>query len=332
MSRLDGADAERSARYGQSQNGVVATSLRSTLQRSSHVVDPPARWANRRSVPRGSSPMRMQPGAPLRMYARNDRSLGRASARRFSALASLAPNSPRRRVPCSVALRFAPDRFPTIREPTGGPMCVRWVEPISFPEPSTLSLFRTDRLVHNNFLATSEPTMDQLSISLPLALSVQLAEFPRSSTADDFLMASLATADGVASSLCSGDAEWGVRIAISANPARSVPTATPRHVTRTAAHDGCARPPQPPALPAAASRIRRPRLRSVSDSQVARALIPSQSSSPRYENRTLTTYHLYIIQLHTQNNLYRTPLCCFCSRKRKRRFSLFFRSYHLFSI
>ncbi|KYM99385.1 hypothetical protein ALC62_09887 [Cyphomyrmex costatus] len=59
MSKPDGVDAERNAQY-QSQNGVVATSLRSTLQRSSYVVDPPARQANRRSVPRRSSPMRMR--------------------------------------------------------------------------------------------------------------------------------------------------------------------------------------------------------------------------------------------------------------------------------
>lgn len=95
MSRLDSGDAERSARYQSPQNGVVATSLRSTLQHSLYVVDPPARWANRRSVPRGSSPMRMQPGAQLQMHARN-RSLGRASARRFSAFAPLAPNQRRR--------------------------------------------------------------------------------------------------------------------------------------------------------------------------------------------------------------------------------------------
>jgi len=70
-SRLDGVDAERSAQYQSPQNGVVATSLRSTLQRSSYVVDPPARWANRRSVPRRSSPMRIQPDAQLQMYAGN---------------------------------------------------------------------------------------------------------------------------------------------------------------------------------------------------------------------------------------------------------------------
>ncbi|KYN20463.1 hypothetical protein ALC57_07369 [Trachymyrmex cornetzi] len=63
MSKLDGVDAERSTQYQSPQNGVVATSLRSTLQRSSYVLDPPARWANRRSVPRRSSPMRMQSGA-----------------------------------------------------------------------------------------------------------------------------------------------------------------------------------------------------------------------------------------------------------------------------
>ncbi|TGZ46419.1 Uncharacterized protein DBV15_04493, partial [Temnothorax longispinosus] len=44
MSRLD-ADSERSARYQGAQNGVVATSLRSTLQRWLYVVDPPVRWA-----------------------------------------------------------------------------------------------------------------------------------------------------------------------------------------------------------------------------------------------------------------------------------------------
>lgn len=79
MSRLDGVDAERSARYQSPQNGVVATSLRSTLQRSSYVFDPPARWANRRSVPRGSSPMRMQPGAQMQMYAGYTGSTSRAS-------------------------------------------------------------------------------------------------------------------------------------------------------------------------------------------------------------------------------------------------------------
>ncbi|KAL6257859.1 hypothetical protein P5V15_011524 [Pogonomyrmex californicus] len=268
MSRLGGADAERSARQSP-QNGVVATSLRSTLQRSSCVVDPPARQANRRSVPRGSSfcPTRMQPGAQLQMYA-GDRAPERE--RRFSPLASHTPRArlvdsfsrhesltvvrgqnarfPSRSVSHrrSVLRRFAADLRlvdgPMYRRDQVGAdrfavllLCV----PVSFSlflSPSPGGYWPI------NFLATSE-LMDQGSFYLsPSRSLIRLAELPHSLTTDDFLMAALATTDGVASSLCSGDAERGICIAMPANRAPTAPTVAPRHVIPFAAHDGCAQP------------------------------------------------------------------------------------------
>lgn len=165
-------------------------------------------------------------------------------------------------------------------------------------------------------------------IFLPLALSVQLAEFPRSSTADDFLMAALATVDRVASSLCSDNVGWGIRIATSANRAPTAPTATRGHVILRA--DGCAR--------GAHGRSRVPntrtptptRLHALSDSQIApRAIVDecrARLASPRFTMRTkhVNHLHLYIIQsyrAHTvQSVLNATLLSLLAQTKADRRF------------
>jgi len=267
MSRLDGADAERSARYQLAQNGVVATSLRSTLQRSSHVVDPPARWANRRSVPRESS---ADEDAQLQVYVAGGVQLTGERARASALRSEFVVDSSSRLARVSFR-RIDPDGIRPIRDaPTSRFLMSIGVS--SSTEPSTLRLSVSgpsglaDKLSRDVLEA-----MDQLSLSLSPSRSLRptLAEAPRSSTVDDFLMAALATVDGPASSLCSDYVEWGSRIATSANRAPTAPTATHRHVTLRA--DAARR-----AVPRrAASRVpntRRPRLRGVSDSQIAPAM------------------------------------------------------------
>lgn len=60
-------------------------------------------------------------------------------------------------------------------------------------------------------------------------------------------MAALATVDGVASSLCSDDVEWGIRIATSANRAPTAPTTSRCHVILRA--DACAMRARPEPRP-----------------------------------------------------------------------------------
>jgi len=81
--------------------------------------------------------------------------------------------------------------------------------------------------------------------TVSLSFSIRLAEFPHTSTADDFLMAALTTTDEVASSLCSNNVRWGICIANTANPMPTAPTVGRARCAQLLARG-----------PAAASRIR----------------------------------------------------------------------------
>lgn len=229
---------------------------------------------------------------------------------------SLAPNSSPAHAPVSHRNRFLTRIFLSSRisrsrtELDRSPYFLRYPF-LSLSLSFSSSVCRNQNSDRLRFLATHLNRQFSLFLSCSF---IRLAVIPYTSTADDFLMAALATTDEVASSLCSCDVRWGIRIASTANPtARPGPTVCPSCMLRAVACARAAAQLRPEygvtlGLSACAQRLSN------------RPLIPNwcakcreSRATPRHENRTLSAYHLYIIQqcctCKTPLLLLRSPPC-----------------------